>query len=81
MGRVPGAGDWTASGCSRTTADMGFSRATSAGARALPLITLMLGRGCSKQRALAAVGWEPQDGRWLSGSIPHAARQSPIHLT
>ena len=36
----------------------------------------MLGRGCSKQRALAAVGWEPQDGRWLSGSIPHAARQS-----
>lgn len=37
---------------------------------------LMLRRGCSKQRALAIVGWEPQDGRRLSGSIPHSARQS-----
>ena len=27
---------------------------------------LMLRRGCSKQHALATVGWEPQDGRRLS---------------
>ena len=37
---------------------------------------LMLMRGCSKQRALATVGWEPQDGRRLTESIPHSARQS-----
>ena len=37
---------------------------------------LMLRRGCSKQRALATVGWEPQDGRRLPEHIPHSARQS-----
>jgi hypothetical protein len=34
---------------------------------------LMLRRGCSKRQALAAVGWEPQDGVSLSEHIPRAA--------
>ena len=39
---------------------------------------LMLMRGCSKQHALATVGWEPQSGRSLVERIPHSARQSRL---
>src|SRR5215471_18631712 len=37
---------------------------------------LILRRGCSKQLALATVGWKPQDGRSHAESIPAYARQS-----
>jgi DNA primase len=37
---------------------------------------LMLMRDLSKQHALAPVGWKPKEGKSLSDTIPHCARQS-----